>query len=132
MLSGCISIAATKNSDACASNACGNNSYMKLIKSEELDKRDDLFAVMASSDRSQIASMVLEPGQVSGAYGNEHADSDQVLYVIEGQAIAKIEGEEHELESGDTVLIEAGEKHQIRCQGHEALRTLNFYAPPGY
>lgn len=106
--------------------------YMKLIKSEELDKRDDLFEVMATSEKSQIASMVLEPGQVSGEYGNEHAGSDQVLYVIEGQAIARIEGEEHELEIGDTVLIEAGEKHQIRCQGEEALRTLNFYAPPAY
>jgi len=30
------------------------------------------------------------------------------------------------------LLIEHGDKHEIRNNGSEPLRTLNFYVPPAY
>ena len=30
------------------------------------------------------------------------------------------------------ILIERGEKHEIRNNGRSLLRTLNFYVPPAY
>ena len=30
------------------------------------------------------------------------------------------------------MLIEAGDRHEVRAVGAEPLRTLNFYVPPAY
>ena len=105
---------------------------MKLISRKELAKSNEFFEVLAGTGKSQIASMVLQPGQVSGEYGNEHPESDQILYVIDGKGFALVEKQRTELAAGDLVLIEAGEDHQIGCEGTEPLRTINFYSPPAY
>lgn len=76
--------------------------------------------------------MVLKPGQISGPYGNEHPDSDQILIVLDGEAHARVENESQMLGPGDVLVIEAGEKHQISCPGPTTLSTLNIYSPPGY
>ena len=34
------------------------------------------FAVLATTDQSQVAAMTLEPGKSSGKKGNEHPESD--------------------------------------------------------
>lgn len=36
------------------------------------------------------------------------------------------------LSSPHAAAVEHGETHEIRNEGREALRTLNFYVPPGY
>lgn len=94
--------------------------------------RPDGFAVLASTPRSQAASMVLEPGESTGGPDNRHADSDQWLYVIAGRGRATVDGRSVELETGSLILIEAGEAHEIENAGPEPLRTLNVYAPPEY
>ena len=105
---------------------------MKVLTDVALSKRNEQFAVLTQSARCQLASMVLQPGETSGEYGNEHAGSDQVMYVVEGQASVTVNGEEVTLREDDVILIEAGELHQVRCAGENALRTLNFYTPPAY
>jgi len=97
-----------------------------------MSRRNGEFEVLTQTARCQLASMVLQPGESSGEYGNEHPQSDQIMVVVEGKAIALVEGEETRLTEDDVIVIEAGEKHQIRCDGDIALRTLNFYSPPAY
>ena len=36
------------------------------------------------------------------------------------------------IEENSLLLIEHGERHEIRNTGRTALKTLNFYCPPGY
>lgn len=105
---------------------------MKLLTDVQMSKRNALFEVLAATPRCQLASMVLQPGEVSGEYGNEHPESDQILYVVEGQATAIVNEKEVTLREDDAIVIEAGENHQIRAQGEGPLRTLNFYSPPAY
>lgn len=105
---------------------------MKVIPSDDLKRCSKEFEVLATSAQSQIASMILQPGAVSGEYGNEHPKSDQTLYVLSGTAQAKVSNQTVELKTGDTILIEAGEDHQIINSGSEVLRTLNLYAPSAY
>ena len=45
----------------------------------------DGFQVLASSERAQVATMVLEPGETVGGPDSRHERSDQWLYVIGGE-----------------------------------------------
>ncbi|MBV9276888.1 MAG: cupin domain-containing protein [Candidatus Eremiobacteraeota bacterium] len=76
--------------------------------------------------------MTLQPGQESGEKGNEHAQSDQVLYVIAGDIEAEIEDEKTTLHAGDVVIVPAGAPHRFRNGGKSPAQTLNVYAPPAY
>lgn len=105
---------------------------MKIVRRDEVTQPAEAFQVLTGSRRSQIAAMVLQPGEVSGEYGNEHPHADQILYVIEGEAEVLVAGSSERLQPGDAILIEAGQEHQIRATGNSALRTFNVYAPPGY
>ncbi len=90
------------------------------------------FDVVASTDRSQAATMVLSPGQSTGGPENRHRNSDQWLFVNSGSGVATIDGESHRIEAGNLLLIEPGEAHEIHNDGEDPLVTINVYAPPEY
>lgn len=90
------------------------------------------FRVALGNRRSQAAEMVLEPGKAEGDPGNRHRGADQWLFVKEGRGVATVNGRRYALRAGSLMLIEAGERHEVRAVGREPLRTLNFYVPPAY
>jgi len=90
------------------------------------------FKVLMGTRRGQAAQMTLAPGAVEGGPYNRHGGADQWLYVISGRGMAMIEGRQQALRAGTLLLIERGERHQIRNTGRTPLKTLNFYAPPAY
>ncbi len=89
------------------------------------------FRVVAATERSQAAIMVIEPNQMTGSVDNMHLHSDQWLYVLSGSGKAIVEGIEIALEPGILLLIEPGEVHEIFA-GEQRLETINFYAPSEY
>lgn len=89
------------------------------------------FKVLGGSPRSQAATMVLAPGEVSGEGFSTHG-GDQWLFVLSGRGRAVVGAQTEEIGPGSLVLIEAGEPHRIENAGEEALVTLDFYAPPEY
>lgn len=105
---------------------------MIILRRTDMINRNDEFLIMGGTKQSQMAIMVLQPGEDSGEYGNEHPESDQIMVVLEGQAEATVNDEELTLDMNDVLLIAAGEPHQIRCRGKSPLRTINFYSPPAY
>lgn len=90
------------------------------------------FDVVGGTERSQAATMVLDPGQSTGGPENAHTASDQWLYVVAGEGIATVEGEELDLSAGTLLLVEPGEGHEITNTGETPLETINVYAPPDY
>jgi mannose-6-phosphate isomerase-like protein (cupin superfamily) len=90
------------------------------------------FEVLAGTERSQAATMVLAPGTSTGGPDNRHPQSDQWLYVISGDGSAVVEGRESELGAGSLLLIEAGEAHEIKSTGESPLQTFSIYAPTVY
>ncbi|MGQ0571203.1 MAG: cupin domain-containing protein [Armatimonadota bacterium] len=86
-----------------------------------IQKRREFFRVLGETKKSQVATMVLKPGQISGTYGNEHPRADQILYVIEGTGKALVGGRTMKLRAGDALVIEAGERHQITNVGRRPL-----------
>lgn len=98
----------------------------------DTERATGFFDVVAGTDRSQAATMVLQPEQSTGGPTNYHADSDQWVIVTAGEGEAIVEDETLALEPGDLLLIEPGETHEIRGTGDTPLVTVNVYAPPEY
>ena len=90
------------------------------------------FKVVLGDEHSQAAQMTLTPGDTEGGPDNRHKWADQWLFVVAGVGEAIVEGERVELREGTLVLIQRGDRHEIRNLGKGPLRTLNFYVPPGY
>lgn len=80
----------------------------------------------------QAAEMVIAPGESEGGTGNPHDGADQWLFVVEGTGVAIVERARRQLQRGSLLLIERGERHEIRNTGKGNLVTLNVYAPPAY
>jgi mannose-6-phosphate isomerase-like protein (cupin superfamily) len=75
--------------------------------------------------------MVIAPGDPEGGPDNTHR-GDQWLYVVEGRGVAIINDKKNSISKGTLLLIEKGERHEIRAMGKAKLKTLNFYTPPQY
>jgi mannose-6-phosphate isomerase-like protein (cupin superfamily) len=90
------------------------------------------FRVAIGNQRAQAAVMTIAPGDSEGDSQNKHEKADQWLFVVSGEGTAVVEGKPQPLKPGTLLLIECGERHEVRNDGKEPLRTLNFYAPPEY
>jgi mannose-6-phosphate isomerase-like protein (cupin superfamily) len=101
------------------------------MKSKNLEF-DPGFRVVLGNETSQAAEMVLPPGKAEGNPENRHRGADQWLYVLSGIGIATVNDKHYRLAEGSLILIERGDRHEIRNTGDDLLRTLNFYVPPAY
>jgi mannose-6-phosphate isomerase-like protein (cupin superfamily) len=90
------------------------------------------FHVAVGNRRSQAASMTLAPGDAEGDADNRHRGADQWLFVQSGRGVAVVNRRRVALRAGSIVLIERGDRHEIRNTGRTPLRTLNIYVPPAY
>lgn len=90
------------------------------------------FRVAFANRRAQAAEMVIAPGKAEGGADNRHRGADQWLFVVSGSGFARVEGRRVALGAGTLLLIEKGERHEIRNTGSAPLRTLNVYVPPAY
>lgn len=98
----------------------------------DLQEVGDGFRVIETTGRSQMATVVLQPGAKTGGPENQHKGVDQWLYVLRGLGKAVVNEREIDLKAGDLVLIEAGDKHEVRCDGGGTLVTFSVYAPTEY
>jgi mannose-6-phosphate isomerase-like protein (cupin superfamily) len=101
------------------------------MQSKTLDF-DEGFRVAFGNVRAQGAVMTIAPGEREGDAQNRHAKADQWLYVVEGSGTAVVEGKPQTLRPGVLLLIEKGERHEVRNDGQQPLKTLNLYVPPEY
>lgn len=90
------------------------------------------FRVVLGDGHSQAAQMTLAPGVSEGGPDNRHKGADQWLYVVSGVGVALVNADRVELREGTLVLIQRGDRHEIRNTGEEPLKTINIYVPPAY
>jgi mannose-6-phosphate isomerase-like protein (cupin superfamily) len=98
--------------------------------SSVLAHRGEFFRVLQRTSRTQCAVMTLAPG-TDGGPAEEHG-GDQIVYVIEGEAVLRVEGQEHRIGAGTLITIPAGATHDVRNPGSTPLFFLTVYAPPEY
>jgi mannose-6-phosphate isomerase-like protein (cupin superfamily) len=90
------------------------------------------FRVLLEAKNSQAAEMSLPPGGTEGGPQNRHRGADQWLLVLAGKGVAVVNGKPHPLKKNSLLLIERGDRHEIRNTGKTPLKTLNFYSPLAY
>ena len=95
-----------------------------------LAHRGQFFRVLQQTERSQTGVMTIAPGG-DGGPPEEH-DGDQILYVVEGEAIVRIGDREHQAGPGALVMIPARTRHHVRNPGTTPLFFVTVYAPPAY
>jgi quercetin dioxygenase-like cupin family protein len=77
----------------------------------------------------QTEAMVFSiPANFSNDHENSHK-GDQIIYVIEGCAIARVSGKEQEIKAGDVITIPAGAMHSLRT-ATEPVFGVTILAPP--
>ena len=92
--------------------------------------RGEFFTVLQQTGRTQTAVMTIAPGADAGP--EERHDGDQILYVVEGEALVRIAGVEHRAGAGALVTIPAGVAHHVGNPGRAPLFLVSVYAPPEY
>src|SRR5476651_287403 len=71
----------------------------------------------------------MPPGCHVRAHG--HARNDEVFYILEGTGRCVIDGVEHKLEPGSTVMLGRYCEHSIHNDGDKDLKFVWFFTPPG-
>jgi mannose-6-phosphate isomerase-like protein (cupin superfamily) len=84
--------------------------------------------VLHTGAHSQIVAMSIP---VNGDIGEEvHPNTDQILFIVDGEGEAIVNGETKYVEEHDVVFVPAGMKHNFINTGDEALKLFTVYAPP--
>jgi mannose-6-phosphate isomerase-like protein (cupin superfamily) len=95
-----------------------------------------LWRTLLSGDRTPTSQLTLGvtevgPGQPSPFHPHRHAQSE-IYYVLSGEGIVHIAGDEHTLRAGTSVFIPGGEWHGARNTGREPLRMLYVFAADSF
>ena len=64
-----------------------------------------------------------------GSPAHAHPDLEQAVYILEGEAIAGIDGVDHHVRAGDMMFFPARVFHSIRVLT-ERIKLLVIYSPP--
>ena len=94
------------------------------------EHRGTFFRVLQRTAQSQTAVMTIAPGADGGP--EEEHDGDQIIYVVEGEALVRIGDREHKATAGALVLIPARTRHHVKNPGRVPLFFVTVYAPPAY
>ena len=92
--------------------------------------RGEFFRVLQQTERTQTAVMTIAPGADGGP--EERHDGDQIVYVVDGEALIRIGEQQHRAGRGALVVIPAGTRHHVRNPGGAPLFVVTVYAPPEY
>lgn len=92
-----------------------------------LSHKGEDFAKLQQTPLTQTVAFTL-PAGYAGDKENTHK-GDQIIYVIEGSATARVSGREQELTAGDLLMIPAGAPHAL-CTGNESFFGFTILAPP--
>jgi mannose-6-phosphate isomerase-like protein (cupin superfamily) len=90
---------------------------------------DNFREVLYTTKHSQLVIMTLKAGEEIGM--EHHTGHDQFIRIEEGEGVAILDGERHELSDGVAVVIPAGTEHNvINTSSTSSLRLYSLYMPP--
>jgi len=83
--------------------------------------------LLQKTPQSQTMAFTI-PANFSNDHENSHK-GDQIIYVIDGCAVARVSGKEQEIRAGDVLMIPAGAPHTLRT-ANDPLFGVTIFAPP--
>ena len=81
--------------------------------------------------RFNLAVITIQPGR-SGPPPHVHAGEDDAFYMLEGELVFTVEGEELTAGPGTFVLVPPGVEHTFANRGDVVARFVNVHAPAGF
>ena len=66
---------------------------------------------------------VFKPGETAHPEPCHTHDVEEVFLVIQGQGVIPIDGADHPIQTGDVIIVQAGEDHHTRSSVDEPLVT---------
>jgi mannose-6-phosphate isomerase-like protein (cupin superfamily) len=88
----------------------------------------DFRHVVYTGEQLQLVLMTLPPGEEIGV--ESHHDRDQFFRVEEGIGKAIIDGVDHQIRSGEAIIVPARILHNVVNTGDAPLKLYTLYAPP--
>ena len=88
------------------------------------------FRVLQRTSRSQAAVMTIAP--VGDAGPAEEHRGDQIIYIVEGDAVVRVLDQEYHAGPGTLLTIPAQTRHYVKNPGTMPLFFLTVYAPAVY
>lgn len=86
--------------------------------------------VLHTGQHSQIVAMCLQVGEDIGK--EVHPTTDQMLFIVDGEGEAFLEGEVRAVEEHDVFFVPAGAMHNLTNIGKTQLKLFTVYAPPAH
>ena len=68
---------------------------------------------------------IVIPGEKGGAY-HYHEKREHIIFIIAGEGVEIVEGQEFPVKAGDVLFVPAKEKHTIANKSDKDLRYLGF------
>lgn len=81
------------------------------------------------AEKISMAVMDCPPGSIVRPL-HAHRDIEEILFILEGEGEAWVNGEVGRFKAGDAVLLPANSKHMVRNTGTIPLRTYSIFSPP--
>ena len=101
--------------------------YQENIK--KAAKRNEAFRrVLSTGKKSQLVLMASPEGEDIGA--EVHPATDQILFIVDGEGKAVVNGKTFKVEENDVVFVPAGARHNLINSGDEELKLFTVYSPP--
>jgi mannose-6-phosphate isomerase-like protein (cupin superfamily) len=91
----------------------------------------EFLARSADTPRFNLAVITIEPhGEGPGLHA--HPNEDDSFYMLEGQLVFTVDGEEIVAGAGTFVLVPPGVSHSFRNRRDSVARFVNVHAPAGF
>lgn len=84
--------------------------------------------VLHTGDHAQVVVMSIPVGSDIGE--EVHDGVDQIIFIVDGDVQAEVDGEVKSAREGSVFFVPAGTKHNFRNVGDEDLKILTVYSPP--
>ena len=97
---------------------------IKKLTKENTNFRKVLYTGM----KMQIVAMNIPVGEDIGE--EVHPNTEQVLFFVDGEGDAILNGEARHFKEHDVVFVPAGTVHNFKNTGDEDLKLFTVYAPP--
>ena len=91
----------------------------------------EFLARSADTPRFNLAVITMQP-QRDGPGTHAHADEDDSFYMLEGELVFEVDGEEVVAGPGTFVLVPPGVPHAFANRSDSVARMVNVHAPAGF
>ncbi len=80
------------------------------------------------SRNMSLAEAVIPPGEAT--FRHYHLQSEEIYYILTGEGMIELEGQQQHVRPGDAVFIPPRTEHGAKCLGDTPLRLLCVCSPP--